>query len=55
MSDEEDTEKEKKYIPKFMEWGIINKDNFTSIKDVPIKRWDKPEQSMQKNGACKYA
>lgn len=24
----------------FMQWGIINKDNFTSIKDVPIKRWD---------------
>jgi UDPglucose--hexose-1-phosphate uridylyltransferase len=23
-----------------MEWGIINKENFTSIKDVPIKRWD---------------
>jgi UDPglucose--hexose-1-phosphate uridylyltransferase len=23
-----------------MEWGIINKDNFTSIRDVPIKRWD---------------
>jgi UDPglucose--hexose-1-phosphate uridylyltransferase len=23
-----------------MEWGIINKDNFKSIKDVPIKRWD---------------
>ena len=23
-----------------MEWGIINKENFTSAKDVPIKRWD---------------
>jgi len=23
-----------------MEWGIINKDNFSSIRDVPIKRWD---------------
>ncbi|MHA1343099.1 MAG: hypothetical protein ACTSQG_03880, partial [Promethearchaeota archaeon] len=23
-----------------MEWGIINKENFTTIKDVPIKRWD---------------
>ena len=23
-----------------MEWGIINKENFTSVKDVPIKRWD---------------
>jgi UDPglucose--hexose-1-phosphate uridylyltransferase len=23
-----------------MEWGIINKDNYKSIKDVPIKRWD---------------
>jgi len=28
------------YKPKFMEWGIINKENFSSIKDVPIKRWD---------------
>ncbi len=29
-------------IPKFMEWGIINKDNFTgkTSYDVPIKRWD---------------
>ena len=26
--------------PKFMEWGIINKENFSSVKDVPIKRWD---------------
>ncbi|MFX1237524.1 MAG: hypothetical protein ACFFAS_00075 [Promethearchaeota archaeon] len=23
-----------------MEWGIITKDNFKSISDVPIKRWD---------------
>ncbi|MHA1272637.1 MAG: hypothetical protein ACTSQP_06270 [Promethearchaeota archaeon] len=23
-----------------MEWGIINKDNFNSIHDIPIKRWD---------------
>jgi len=23
-----------------MEWGIINKDNFTSLKEIPIKRWD---------------
>ncbi len=23
-----------------MEWGIINKENFKAIKDVPIKRWD---------------
>ena len=28
------------YKPTFNEWGIINKENFTSIKDVPIKRWD---------------
>jgi len=26
--------------PKFMEWGIITEENFTSIKDVPLKRWD---------------
>jgi len=33
---------EKKMFPAFMEWGIINKENFkdkTSY-DVPIKRWD---------------
>ena len=23
-----------------MEWGIINTENFSSVKDVPIKRWD---------------
>ena len=23
-----------------MEWGIINKDNFASLKDIPVKRWD---------------
>jgi len=23
-----------------MEWGIINKENFTSLKDIPVKRWD---------------
>ena len=23
-----------------MEWGIINKDNFTTLKDIPVKRWD---------------
>lgn len=28
------------YKPKFMEWGIINKENFKSIQEVPIKRWD---------------
>ena len=28
------------YKPTFNEWGIINKENFSSIKDVPIKRWD---------------
>ncbi|MBN1800429.1 MAG: hypothetical protein JW891_02930 [Candidatus Lokiarchaeota archaeon] len=27
-------------FPKFMEWGIINKENFKSINEVPIKRWD---------------
>lgn len=31
---------QEEYKPKFMEWGIINKENFTSIKEVPIKRWD---------------
>ncbi len=28
------------YKPKFMEWGIINKENYNSIYDVPLKRWD---------------
>lgn len=28
------------YNPKFMEWGIITKENFKDIYDVPIKRWD---------------
>ena len=23
-----------------MEWGIINKDNYKSINEVPLKRWD---------------
>jgi len=27
-------------MPKFMEWGIINKDNFSDIYEIPIKRWD---------------
>ncbi|MHA1149846.1 MAG: hypothetical protein ACTSR8_16545 [Promethearchaeota archaeon] len=31
---------EEKYNPKFMEWGIINKDNYRTISEVPIKRWD---------------
>ncbi|TFG15806.1 MAG: hypothetical protein EU535_01000 [Promethearchaeota archaeon] len=31
---------QEKYKPKFMEWGIINKENFKSVKEVPIKRWD---------------
>ncbi len=26
--------------PKFMEWGIITKENFKDIYDLPIKRWD---------------
>jgi UDPglucose--hexose-1-phosphate uridylyltransferase len=32
----------KKDFPAFMEWGIINKDNFIgkTTYDVPIKRWD---------------
>ncbi|MFO8017332.1 MAG: hypothetical protein R6U96_01750 [Promethearchaeia archaeon] len=35
------TEKRKEEIkPKLMEWGIINKENYTNIKDLPIKRWD---------------
>jgi len=30
-----------KYMrPAFMEWGIINKDNFKDIFEIPIKRWD---------------
>ena len=28
------------YSPKFMEWGIITKENFKDMYDVPIKRWD---------------
>ncbi len=31
---------EEKYKPKFMEWGIITKENFISTKYVPVKRWD---------------
>ena len=39
---------EKKMLPAFMEWGIINKENFkgkTSY-DVPIKRWDPLSTTM---------
>ena len=36
----EDNAKEIEYQPKFMEWGIISKDNFQDIYEVPIKRWD---------------
>lgn len=28
------------YSPRFMEWGIISKENFKDIYDVPLKRWD---------------
>ncbi|MFW9827512.1 MAG: hypothetical protein ACFFEY_07975 [Candidatus Thorarchaeota archaeon] len=28
------------YKPQFMEWGIINKENFKDIYDIPLKRWD---------------
>ena len=31
---------ENNYEPKFMEWGIISKENFKDIYEVPIKRWD---------------
>ncbi|MFX1273949.1 MAG: hypothetical protein ACFFBP_16180 [Promethearchaeota archaeon] len=34
-------EKEKKNAPlKFMEWGIIKKENFKTINEIPLKRWD---------------
>lgn len=36
----EDKAKEMEYQPKFMEWGIISKENFKDIYEVPIKRWD---------------
>ena len=36
----DDKNKEGQYKPKFMEWGIISKDNFNDIYEVPIKRWD---------------
>ena len=29
-----------KFLPKFMEWGIISRDNFKTINDIPLKRWD---------------
>ncbi|MFX0031498.1 MAG: hypothetical protein ACFE8V_04080 [Promethearchaeota archaeon] len=29
-----------KLSPAFMEWGIISKENFEDIYEVPIKRWD---------------
>jgi len=28
------------YKPKFMEWGVINKENFQSLNALPLKRWD---------------
>ena len=28
------------YKPKFMEWGIINKENYQSLAALPLKRWD---------------
>ena len=31
---------EKDYKPKFMEWGIINKENYKSLHALPLKRWD---------------
>ncbi|MFX1497578.1 MAG: hypothetical protein ACFFBH_08640 [Promethearchaeota archaeon] len=31
---------EQQMTPVFMEWGIINKENFKDIYEVPIKRWD---------------
>ncbi|MEJ2252506.1 MAG: hypothetical protein P8Y97_22955, partial [Candidatus Lokiarchaeota archaeon] len=34
------TNESKEYYPKFMEWGIINKENYTDIQEVPLKRWD---------------
>jgi UDPglucose--hexose-1-phosphate uridylyltransferase len=35
-----DKSKKEKYKTKFMEWGIISKENFDDIYEVPIKRWD---------------
>ncbi len=37
---QEDKDLKPKYHPKFMEWGIITKENFSLDKDLPIKRWD---------------
>ncbi|MHA1194527.1 MAG: hypothetical protein ACTSRH_02205 [Promethearchaeota archaeon] len=34
------TSSDNEYKPKFMEWGIINNDNFSNIYDIPLKRWD---------------
>ena len=36
----ENESREDHYEPKFMEWGIISKDNFSDIYEIPIKRWD---------------
>lgn len=40
ISDKNEKYLQNNYKPKFMEWGIINKDNFKDIYDIPIKRWD---------------
>lgn len=34
------------YKPRFMEWGIINQENFKDIYEVPIKRWDPLSTTM---------
>ncbi len=50
MRDNEETLKSANYQPKFMEWGIINKNNFTSVREVPIKRWDPLSTVVIKTG-----
>ncbi|MFX1339614.1 MAG: hypothetical protein ACFFDK_13460 [Promethearchaeota archaeon] len=46
ISEKEDSNLGKSYKPKFMEWGIITKENFKSIHDVPLKRWDPLSTAM---------
>ncbi len=41
ISPKEDFDQEEyNFSPKFMEWGIINSENFTDIYEIPLKRWD---------------
>ncbi|TXT60297.1 MAG: hypothetical protein BAJALOKI2v1_120079 [Promethearchaeota archaeon] len=40
ISKEKKEEKRNTFLPKFMEWGIISKENYSEDKPLPIKRWD---------------